>query len=44
MTKPTLEAQMAYAQQLINDGLYPEYARAILASLKEYGEAVRAEA
>ena len=33
-TKP-IEGQIAYAQMLVNDGLYPEYASAILASLKE---------
>jgi hypothetical protein len=30
----TIDEQIAYAQQLVNDGKYPEYARGILASLE----------
>jgi hypothetical protein len=33
--KPTLDEQIAYAQQLVNDGKYPEYSAGVLASLKE---------
>ena len=31
----TIDEQIAYAQQLVNDGKYPEYARGIFASLEE---------
>jgi hypothetical protein len=30
----TIDEQIAYAQQLVNDGKYPEYARGIFASLE----------
>jgi hypothetical protein len=30
----TIDEQIAYAQQLVNDGKYPEYARGIFASLQ----------
>jgi hypothetical protein len=33
-TKPTIDEQIAYAQQLVNDGKYLEYARGIFASLE----------
>jgi hypothetical protein len=31
----TIDEQIAYAQQLVNDGKYPEYARGIFASLEK---------
>ena len=34
MTDLTIDDQIAYAQQLVNDGLYHEYAQDILASLE----------